>query len=85
MEGVEGGHGLQHRESGDVGEHITHLHAFREERADCLKGYGTAIGVITALFEADLLDRAYYAQTTPYHQGTPLKEDSMKDALADLM
>jgi methylthioribose-1-phosphate isomerase len=33
------------------------------------KGYGTAIGVITALYEADHLDRAFYAQTTPYHQG----------------
>jgi methylthioribose-1-phosphate isomerase len=33
------------------------------------KGYGTAIGVITALFEVDHLDRAFYAQTTPYHQG----------------
>ncbi|KAK4689343.1 methylthioribose-1-phosphate isomerase, partial [Tremellales sp. Uapishka_1] len=27
-------------------------------------GYGTAIGVITSLFETDHLDRAYYAQTT---------------------
>ncbi|ORX40712.1 hypothetical protein BD324DRAFT_575358 [Kockovaella imperatae] len=35
-------------------------------------GYGTAIGVITALFEADQLERAYYAQTTPYHQGSRL-------------
>ncbi|EKD05063.1 methylthioribose-1-phosphate isomerase [Trichosporon asahii var. asahii CBS 8904] len=35
-------------------------------------GYGTAIGVITALFEADELDTAYYAQTTPYHQGSRL-------------
>ncbi|GFZ48550.1 S-methyl-5-thioribose-1-phosphate isomerase [Saitozyma sp. JCM 24511] len=35
-------------------------------------GYGTAIGVITALFEADQLDTAYYAQTTPYHQGSRL-------------
>lgn len=37
--------------------------------ADRGQGYGTAIGVITALFEADQLDTAYYAQTTPYHQG----------------
>lgn len=35
-------------------------------------GYGTAIGVITALFEQDHLDTAYYAQTTPYHQGSRL-------------
>ncbi|WRT70356.1 methylthioribose-1-phosphate isomerase [Kwoniella shivajii] len=35
-------------------------------------GYGTAIGVITALFENDQLDTAYYAQTTPYHQGSRL-------------
>jgi len=33
------------------------------------QGYGTALGVITASFEADQLDRAYYAQTAPYHQG----------------
>lgn len=36
------------------------------------QGYGTAIGVITALYEADHLDRAFYAQTTPYHQGSRL-------------
>lgn len=35
-------------------------------------GYGTAIGVITALFEHDQLDTAFYAQTTPYHQGSRL-------------
>jgi methylthioribose-1-phosphate isomerase len=35
-------------------------------------GYGTAIGVITALYEADHLATAYYAQTTPYHQGSRL-------------
>lgn len=35
-------------------------------------GYGTAIGLITALYEADHLDTAYYAQTTPYHQGSRL-------------
>ncbi|WVQ79806.1 methylthioribose-1-phosphate isomerase [Cryptococcus sp. DSM 104549] len=35
-------------------------------------GYGTAIGVITALFQEDHLDTAYYAQTTPYHQGSRL-------------
>ncbi|WVW86012.1 methylthioribose-1-phosphate isomerase [Kwoniella bestiolae CBS 10118] len=35
-------------------------------------GYGTAIGVITALYEHDQLDTAYYAQTTPYHQGSRL-------------
>ncbi|WVR07796.1 methylthioribose-1-phosphate isomerase [Kwoniella sp. DSM 27419] len=35
-------------------------------------GYGTAIGVITALFEEDQLDTAFYAQTTPYHQGSRL-------------
>ncbi|KIR62362.1 methylthioribose-1-phosphate isomerase [Cryptococcus bacillisporus CA1873] len=35
-------------------------------------GYGTAIGVITALFEGNHLDTAYYAQTTPYHQGSRL-------------
>lgn len=35
-----------------------------------IQGYGTALGVITAAFEADQLDQAYYAQTAPYHQGT---------------
>ncbi|RXK35732.1 methylthioribose-1-phosphate isomerase [Tremella mesenterica] len=35
-------------------------------------GYGTALGVITALFQAGQLDTAYYAQTTPYHQGSRL-------------
>lgn len=35
-------------------------------------GYGTALGVITALFETDRLQTAYYAQTAPYHQGSRL-------------
>jgi methylthioribose-1-phosphate isomerase len=34
------------------------------------KGYGTALGVITYLFETGSLERAYYTQSTPYHQGT---------------
>lgn len=33
------------------------------------QGYGTALGVITASFEEGQLDRAFYAQTAPYHQG----------------
>ena len=35
-------------------------------------GYGTAFGLITRLHELDRLERAYYTQTTPYHQGTRL-------------
>lgn len=35
-------------------------------------GYGTALGVITALHETGHLDRAYYTQSTPYHQGSRL-------------
>ncbi|TIB72652.1 putative translation initiation factor [Wallemia mellicola] len=35
-------------------------------------GYGTAFGMITRLHELGRLERAYYAQTTPYHQGTRL-------------
>jgi methylthioribose-1-phosphate isomerase len=35
-------------------------------------GYGTALGVITALHESGHLDRAYYTQSTPYHQGSRL-------------
>ncbi|TIB39138.1 hypothetical protein E3P86_01264 [Wallemia ichthyophaga] len=35
-------------------------------------GYGTAFGMITRLHEMGRLERAYYAQTTPYHQGTRL-------------
>lgn len=35
-------------------------------------GYGTALGVITRLFETGNLERAYYTQSAPYHQGTRL-------------
>ncbi|KAF5380498.1 hypothetical protein D9615_004575 [Tricholomella constricta] len=35
-------------------------------------GYGTALGLITYLHEAGKLDKAYYTQTTPYHQGSRL-------------
>ncbi|KAF9653819.1 putative translation initiation factor [Thelephora ganbajun] len=35
-------------------------------------GYGTALGVITYLFEAQKLNKAYFTQSTPYHQGSRL-------------
>ncbi|GAA5929451.1 S-methyl-5-thioribose-1-phosphate isomerase MRI1 [Sporobolomyces koalae] len=35
-------------------------------------GYGTALGVITALHHADRLEHAYFAQTGPYQQGARL-------------
>ncbi|KAF8420961.1 eukaryotic translation initiation factor 2B [Boletus edulis BED1] len=35
-------------------------------------GYGTALGFITYLHEQGLLERAYYTQTAPYHQGSRL-------------
>ncbi|GAA5828636.1 hypothetical protein JCM3766R1_003767 [Sporobolomyces carnicolor] len=35
-------------------------------------GYGTALGVITALHHAGRLDHAYFAQTGPYQQGARL-------------
>ncbi|KAG9127490.1 S-methyl-5-thioribose-1-phosphate isomerase [Ceratobasidium sp. 392] len=35
-------------------------------------GYGTALGLITHLFENGQLGRAYFTQTAPYHQGTRL-------------
>ncbi|KAG6833524.1 S-methyl-5-thioribose-1-phosphate isomerase [Tephrocybe sp. NHM501043] len=35
-------------------------------------GYGTALGLITYLHETGKLDKAYYTQTTPYHQGSRL-------------
>jgi methylthioribose-1-phosphate isomerase len=37
-----------------------------------IKGYGTALGLITYLSETQKLDRAYYTQTAPYHQGSRL-------------
>jgi len=36
------------------------------------QGYGTALGVITYLFEAQKLNKAYFTQSTPYHQGSRL-------------
>ncbi|KAH8119007.1 eukaryotic translation initiation factor 2B [Phellopilus nigrolimitatus] len=35
-------------------------------------GYGTALGLITRLFETGQLGKAYYTQTAPYHQGSRL-------------
>ncbi|RDB25295.1 Methylthioribose-1-phosphate isomerase [Hypsizygus marmoreus] len=35
-------------------------------------GYGTALGLITYLHESGKLDKAYYTQTAPYHQGSRL-------------
>ncbi|KAL4080238.1 hypothetical protein V8B97DRAFT_718566 [Scleroderma yunnanense] len=35
-------------------------------------GYGTALGLITYLSEHQQLGRAYFTQTTPYHQGSRL-------------
>ncbi|KAG5654406.1 hypothetical protein H0H81_003230 [Sphagnurus paluster] len=35
-------------------------------------GYGTALGLITYLHETGKLEKAYYTQTTPYHQGSRL-------------
>ncbi|TFK44389.1 Methylthioribose-1-phosphate isomerase [Crucibulum laeve] len=35
-------------------------------------GYGTALGLITYLHETGKLDKAYYTQTAPYHQGSRL-------------
>jgi len=34
------------------------------------QGYGTALGVITHLHETGKLKRAFYTQSTPYHQGS---------------
>ncbi|KAG8895999.1 S-methyl-5-thioribose-1-phosphate isomerase [Tulasnella sp. 403] len=35
-------------------------------------GYGTALGLITYLHETGKLQKAYYTQSTPYHQGSRL-------------
>jgi len=35
-------------------------------------GYGTALGMITYLHETGQLQKAYYTQTAPYHQGSRL-------------
>ncbi|KJA20719.1 hypothetical protein HYPSUDRAFT_42785 [Hypholoma sublateritium FD-334 SS-4] len=35
-------------------------------------GYGTALGMITYLHETNKLQKAYYTQTAPYHQGSRL-------------
>ncbi|KIM69022.1 hypothetical protein SCLCIDRAFT_1208433 [Scleroderma citrinum Foug A] len=35
-------------------------------------GYGTALGLITYLSDTQRLGRAYFTQTTPYHQGSRL-------------
>jgi methylthioribose-1-phosphate isomerase len=34
------------------------------------QGYGTALGLITYLHETGSLEKAYFTQSTPYHQGS---------------
>ncbi|KAF6761257.1 translation initiation factor 2B subunit I family protein [Ephemerocybe angulata] len=41
-------------------------------------GYGTALGLITYLHEVGQLDKAYFTQTTPYHQGSRLTALELK-------
>ncbi|KZT08358.1 Methylthioribose-1-phosphate isomerase [Laetiporus sulphureus 93-53] len=41
-------------------------------------GYGTALGVITYLHETGRLERAFYTQSTPYHQGSRLTALELK-------
>ncbi|KAI0278466.1 Methylthioribose-1-phosphate isomerase [Russula aff. rugulosa BPL654] len=41
-------------------------------------GYGTALGLITYLHETGKLERAYYTQTAPYHQGSRLTALELK-------
>ncbi|KZV69964.1 putative translation initiation factor aIF-2BI/5-methylthioribose-1-phosphate isomerase [Peniophora sp. CONT] len=41
-------------------------------------GYGTALGLITHLFETGKLNRAYYTQSAPYHQGSRLTAFELK-------
>ncbi|KAJ2916805.1 hypothetical protein MD484_g3604, partial [Candolleomyces efflorescens] len=41
-------------------------------------GYGTALGLITYLHEVGQLDKAYFTQTAPYHQGSRLTALELK-------
>lgn len=41
-------------------------------------GYGTALGIITRLHEMGKLKRAFYTQSTPYHQGSRLTALELK-------
>ncbi|EIN11878.1 eukaryotic translation initiation factor 2B [Punctularia strigosozonata HHB-11173 SS5] len=41
-------------------------------------GYGTALGLITRLYETGKLNRAYFTQSTPYHQGSRLTALELK-------
>jgi len=41
-------------------------------------GYGTALGLITYLFETKSLKKAYYTQSAPYHQGSRLTSLELK-------
>ena len=54
--------------------------------ADCapfLQGYGTALGVITYLFDVGKLNKAYFTQSTPYHQGSRLVPDFIRRDASD--
>lgn len=44
----------------------------RKHRSLATAGYGTALGVIRALYAAELLTRAYCSETRPYNQGSRL-------------
>ncbi|KII92738.1 hypothetical protein PLICRDRAFT_172791 [Plicaturopsis crispa FD-325 SS-3] len=41
-------------------------------------GYGTALGLITYLHETGRLNKAYFTQSTPYHQGSRLTALELK-------
>ena len=42
------------------------------------QGYGTALGVITYLSETQRLNKAYFTQSTPYHQGSRFVPGSIR-------
>lgn len=60
---------LQHRVSGYIGQPDTPLRPLWRFLT-VKQGYGTALGLITYLHETGKLNRAYYTQSTPYHQGS---------------
>ncbi|KAJ8522491.1 hypothetical protein ONZ45_g976 [Pleurotus djamor] len=61
----------QVKQNGDSGKNLNVLTVCNTGSL-ATSGYGTALGLITYLHETAHLDKAYFTQTAPYHQGSRL-------------
>ncbi|KAF9469918.1 Methylthioribose-1-phosphate isomerase [Collybia nuda] len=63
---------VRHVEGGGVSSTALNVLTVCNTGSLATSGYGTALGMITYLYETGKLGKAYYTQTAPYHQGSRL-------------